>query len=398
MSVVNNSNTARKNFNIRCLTAGVRLKPEDWEDTLEKTRLFLERGEKELLESGYTLQMKRVSTNPYSEYTGGMTPIEALRFLREVAAWAASHDLFLSIGPVMDSNEDPGRNLTILPPLLAETSVFSAAVLSRDGVSEPGLSPGRTAELMRELAAASSMANFQFAALAGVLPETPFFPAAFHSGQRNGFSLGAEAARLVLDVFADTGPEKDFISAESRLRDVYSNEFKALEECCLAVAAETGWVFDGLDTSPAPMKEISIGRAVEHLLGEPFGAAGTLAVCSIITRVIQSVPVKKTGYCGLMLPVMEDDVLALRAAEGRYGLAELLSYSAVCGTGLDVIPLPGDVSAAALERLLFDVAALSNKLKKPLSARLIPIPSGAAGDHVRLDSPYLVPTTIFELT
>ncbi|MCG2816088.1 MAG: DUF711 domain-containing protein, partial [Candidatus Aminicenantes bacterium] len=42
--------------------------------------------------------------------------------------------------------------------------------------------------------------------------------------------------------------------------------------------------------------------------------------------------------------------------------------------------------------------ALSGKLKKPLSARLIPIPDGAAGDHVRLDSPYLVPTTIFELT
>ncbi|MFH1946330.1 MAG: DUF711 family protein [Acidobacteriota bacterium] len=398
MPVADNTHTARKNFNIRCLTAGVRLKPGDWEDTLKKARLFLEMGEERLLESGYTLQMKRVSTNPFSEYTGGMTSSDALRFLRELAAWTESHELFLSVGPIVDSKGDPDRNLAILPPLLAETSVFSAAILSQDGVSTPGISPAQTAVLMRELAAASMMANFQFAALAGVLPETPFFPAAFHSGQRNGFSIGAEAARLVLDVFADTGPAKDFISVECRLRDVYSMEFKALEECCLALAADTGWEFDGLDTSPAPMKEISIGRAVEHLLEKPFGAAGTLAVCSMITRVIQSVPVKKTGYCGLMLPVMEDEVLALRAAEGRYGLAELLSYSAVCGTGLDVIPLPGDVSAEALERLLLDVAALSGKLKKPLSARLIPIPDGAAGDHVRLDSPYLVPTTIFELT
>jgi uncharacterized protein (UPF0210 family) len=117
----------------------------------------------------------------------------------------------------------------------------------------------------------------------------------------------------------------------------------------------------------------------------------------LITSVIKSVPIKQAGYCGLMLPVMEDAVLARRAEEGRYGLYELLNYSAVCGTGLDVIPLPGAATEEEIGRLLGDLAAMSVKLSKPLSARLIPIPGRKAGDSVTLDSPYLVPTTVFAL-
>ena len=98
-----------------------------------------------------------------------------------------------------------------------------------------------------------------------------------------------------------------------------------------------------------------------------------------------------------MLPVMEDVVLARRAEEGRYGLDELLSYSAVCGTGLDVIPLPGDITVDKLERILLDVASISLKLDKPLSARLIPIKGKKAGERVVLESRFLVPTKIFKV-
>ncbi len=98
-----------------------------------------------------------------------------------------------------------------------------------------------------------------------------------------------------------------------------------------------------------------------------------------------------------MLPVMEDEVLAQRAAEGWYGFDELLSYSAVCGTGLDVIPLPGDISVEKLEKILLDVASISLKLDKPLSARLIPIEGRKAGENAVLESRFLVPTRIFRV-
>lgn len=57
--------------------------------------------------------------------------------------------------------------------------------------------------------------------------------------------------------------------------------------------------------------------AFEAVLGRPFGAAGTLAACATLTGALQAVDVPRTGYCGLMLPPLEDHGLAAAVAEGR---------------------------------------------------------------------------------
>jgi uncharacterized protein (UPF0210 family) len=112
---------------------------------------------------------------------------------------------------------------------------------------------------------------------------------------------------------------------------------------------------------------------------------------------MKSLSIKTCGYSGLMLPVLEDPVLAQRAAEGRYTVRELLLYSSVCGTGLDVVPLAGDTQAAELAALIRDVAALSTKLHKPLSARLFLIPGKKAGDHAEFDNPFLTSSVVMKL-
>ncbi len=67
---------------------------------------------------------------------------------------------------------------------------------------------------------------------------------------------------------------------------------------------------------------------------------------------------------------------------------------AVCGTGLDTIPLPGDTSAEAIAHLLLDVATLAWRLNKPLSARLFPVPGKRAGESTAFSSPYLTNTLL----
>ena len=94
---------------------------------------------------------------------------------------------------------------------------------------------------------------------------------------------------------------------------------------------------------------------------------------------MQSIPVTRVGYSGLMLPVMEDSTIARRWSEGSISIDGLLAYSSVCGTGLDTVPLPGRVSPEQLIRILGDVASLSVKWKKPLSARILPIAGKDAG-------------------
>jgi uncharacterized protein (UPF0210 family) len=72
-------------------------------------------------------------------------------------------------------------------------------------------------------------------------------------------------------------------------------------------------------------------------------------------------------------------------------LSDLLLYSAVCGVGLDTVPLPGDVDEATLTGILLDTAALSARLRKPLVARLMPLPGLAAGDATSFSFEYFAP-------
>jgi hypothetical protein len=71
-----------------------------------------------------------------------------------------------------------------------------------------------------------------------------------------------------------------------------------------------------------------------------------------------------------------------------------LSYSSVCGTGLDTVPLPGDISVEQLSLIIGDMASLAVKWNKPLSARLFPVAGKSAGDKTELDSQFLVNATI----
>jgi uncharacterized protein (UPF0210 family) len=74
-----------------------------------------------------------------------------------------------------------------------------------------------------------------------------------------------------------------------------------------------------------------------------------------------------------------------------------LAYSAVCGTGLDTVPLPGDVSEEQIARILGDVASLAWKWHKPLSARLLPVKGMQAGDSTAFQDQYLFNTKLHAL-
>jgi uncharacterized protein (UPF0210 family) len=113
-----------------------------------------------------------------------------------------------------------------------------------------------------------------------------------------------------------------------------------------------------------------------------------VAAAAFITDAINKAQFQRVGFSGLFLPVLEDNVLAARASEGLLTVNDLLLYSTVCGTGLDTVPLPGDIASAELAAILLDVAALSLRLNKPLTARLMPLPGKKAGDEIKFDFPF----------
>ena len=129
---------------------------------------------------------------------------------------------------------------------------------------------------------------------------------------------------------------------------------------------------------------------MESLIHNQIGSSGSLSAALAITSAVKQVPVRQVGYSGLMLPVLEDSVLARRWEAGAISRDSLMSYSSVCSTGLDAIPLPGDISLHDLENIIADMASLAVKWHKPLSARLLPVAGKHAGEMTEFSSPYLV--------
>jgi Uncharacterised ACR (DUF711) len=61
------------------------------------------------------------------------------------------------------------------------------------------------------------------------------------------------------------------------------------------------------------------------------------------------------------------------------------------------LPLPGDATADQIGALLLDLAALSIRLDKPLTARLLPIPGKQAGDLTDFDFEYFANSRVMAL-
>ena len=157
--------------------------------------------------------------------------------------------------------------------------------------------------------------------------------------------------------------------------------------------------FGGIDYSlaPFPSIELSLGTAMERLGVPQVGLHGSLAAAAILADSIDRADFPHTGFSGMMLPVLEDATLAARAAEGSLTVKDLLLYSAVCGTGLDTVPLPGDTSEEQLRAVLLDLAALAMRLDKPLTARLMPIPGKCAGDPTDFDFAFFANSRVMAL-
>ena len=89
---------------------------------------------------------------------------------------------------------------------------------------------------------------------------------------------------------------------------------------------------------------------------------------------------KKAGFNGVMFSPLEDDWLAKQSIQGILDVESLMLYSSVCGCGIDMLPLPGDVFVGTIASLICDVITLSYKLNKPLGIRVLPIPGRFSND------------------
>jgi len=377
---------------VRAVTAFVRIDANGYASQLDDAMRFLNKARDEYRKAGFDVEGVRIVTQPFTVYTAGMSTPDALALLRKIDEMAKKLDFRPNIGTAMTDDGDYGPSLDLLAQALATTDLnASLSIAGEDGIH--WRSVRAAARLIRKVADTSphGRGNLNFAAAAMIKPFTPFYPAAWHNSPGRSFAVGLEGANVVTDVFARYREPRD---AEKQLANALARHLKDAEAVATKIAAASGWTYAGIDPTPAPLGDVSIGRAIENFIGAPFGSAGTMTAARIITAAVQAAPVKHTGYSGLMVPVLEDNVLAKRWAEGTYNIDSLLSYSSVCATGLDTVPLPGSITEDQIARILGDVASLAYKWRKPLAARLLPVPGGKPGDTTDFGDPRMTNTKI----
>jgi uncharacterized protein len=363
---------------IRAITGFVDIDTKNYAAELKDTFAFLDRARKAYQNAGWVVSSVRITTQPFPQYTRGLSHDQALELLRNLSDLAGKLKFSMNVGAAMMKDDDDTKPVDLLAEALSAELNFNGTLITagEDGIHWRAIQ--QAAHLIKYVSEHSphGQGNFNFGAIAMMKPYGPFYPGSYSGGGRN-FAIGLEGANVVAQVFAR---DHDLRTVEKTLSAALSRHMVDVEAIATKLAAGSGWTYAGIDPTPAPLGDVSIGAAIETFIGGPFGSSGTETASAIITRAVQSVPVKRVGYSGLMIPVLEDATLAKRWGEGTYTLDSILAYSAVCAGGVDTVPLPGNINEGRIAQILGDVASLAFKWNKPLAARLLPAPGKSVGE------------------
>jgi hypothetical protein len=222
--------------------------------------------------------------------------------------------------------------------------------------------------LIRERPAKTFEFAFTFAHASG----SPFFPSADWAG--NGFAIGLQATDLATGCAT---PEAWF----ERLAAAW-HELDAL------LADEPGYL--GIDASIAPLFA-DAGSLIGHVRRwcGSFDRAATSDLFLRITACVRDANPRPVGLNGLMLPCLEDFLLAEEYAAGRFGIERNLFLSLHCGLGIDTYPLGIDESPARVLEVLRLLHGLAQRYAKPLSARFVSDGRARIGETTRFGNPHL---------
>ncbi|MDU5167766.1 MAG: DUF711 family protein [Haemophilus parainfluenzae] len=368
-----------------------------WEDTLYSVKRDVDLLLPAVQKAGYTLQSIRVITNPFGEYldfTNLQTAKADLQYLTELLNKFNESGIRLrfAIGAARNKEE-----IALLPELIAAYGdLCNACVnvpLDEHGVLDNELIE-QSVYAVQQIANITPRGegNFNFTVNFNCKPFIPYFPAGYHlSHLPNSFVIGLETPDLLVEVLKSVpkSPHNQFYA------DCYRAMLQALQyhvdqvlEMLSAVKLSGKFEFAGIDSSAAPSKNCSSITKIYELMGLPyFGAAGSVEVSALLTKVFKSIQrVPLVGFSGLMLAVTEDLGLAEGTQKQYFDIRALLTYSAVCGIGLDTVPVAGNAKAETIAAIMRDTGTMAFRLNKPLTVRLFPIPNKVAGEISEFES------------
>jgi hypothetical protein len=246
--------------------------------------------------------------------------------------------------------------------------------------------------------------NFRVGASCGCPANAPFFPFSRHEGDRMAFSFALESTlSIALQVSEELGLHAPIDSFRNMLLAKLVIELGNLQKLGEQIEQETGCQFKGLDASFAPFPgQLSVALLIERLLGAPVGSHGSLFITGMLTDTIRTAFIQSeatpVGFNGVMYSLLEDDNLASANSRRCLSLDGLIAMSAMCGCGVDMVPVPGNSFPEELAAVMLDIATMTLALKKPLGIRLLPIPGKLSNEFTQFNLDFLCDSRVMSLT
>ncbi len=388
---------------VRTVTTFITLSNEKstWKEKIEKASAFCIKTSEALAVEGYTVQTIRIVTNAFGDYMDTSSLESAkndLQFLNDIIKQLHNSKLRIrfAIGEAKSVQE-----IKLIPELIKEFGDLcnvcvnvgrdNSGVLNNDLINHCVEAVKHIAEITPR-----GEGNFNFTVNFNCKPLIPYFPASYHiSNMEDQFVIGLETPDLLVNAVKNVNENKGKSNYSEKMTAYYKAMSTALQfhidqidaiikEKCL----NQGFVFAGYDSSAAPSKDCSSMVELYTQMGvEYFGAAGTVEISSLLTKVFKSIKnVNLVGFSGLMLALTEDKGLAQGSVSKDFDIRSLLTYSSVCGIGLDTVPIPGNTANHKIAALMRDTGTMAYRLNKPLTVRLFPVPNFEAGELTKFES------------
>ncbi len=281
-----------------------------------------------------------------------------------------------------------------IPEVLATTDILCSSVnvgstrsgINLDAIRQLGEIIKTTSELTKDK---DGFGCAKFVAFCNAVEDNPFMAGAFH-GVGEGecvINVGVSGPGVVYRAIKDA-PDANITEIAEIIK---KTAFKITrvgqliaKEASKRLNAEFGIV--DLSLAPTPAIGDSVGRILEEMGLSTVGAHGTTACLAILNDAVKKGGMMASanvgGLSGAFIPVSEDEGMIEAAKNGILTLSKLEAMTAVCSVGIDMVAVPGDVSASTISAIIADEAAIGMVNNKTTAVRIIPVPNKKVGEFV----------------
>jgi len=350
---------------------------------------------------GIPVVNKRISVSPVAVAAAPFGPDEMVTIAQTLdrAARAINVDFLGGFSALVEKGMARGDRALIdaLPQALSTTERVCASI--NVATTRAGINMDAVLLLGRQIKAASALtadkdglACAKLCVFANIPEDVPFMAGAYLGvGQRDrvinvGVS-GPGVVKKAIDRLLADEPDADLGRITELIKRTAYKVTRAGELIGREVAQTLGIPFGVVDLSLAPTPNVgdSVGEIFQSLGLTSIGVPGSTVALAMLNDAVKKggafASSNVGGLSGAFIPVSEDLHIAEAAEAGYLSLEKLEAMTSVCSVGLDMVAVPGDITAETLAAIIADEMAIGVINKKTTAARIIPVPGKKAGEH-----------------